>query len=148
MQKKRGLWINFIFSLIGVLFAGYLSYGKLISGTCPISEGCTMLFGLPVCIYGLVMFGVLLVLSGLMLFRKTSEQGVKRLTNGLLVVSALGILFSLYYSIIELFLTPCLGGVCKYSLLLPSCTYGLVMYIVILVNSWLNANNNTKRGKK
>lgn len=147
-MKKRGLWINFIFSLIGVLFAGYLSYGKLISGTCPISEGCAILFGLPVCIYGLVMFAALFVLSGLMLFKKTSEKGVKRLTNGLLIVSVLGILFSLYYTIIELFFIECLGGICKYSLLLPSCTYGLVMYLVILVNTWFNVLNNTKRGKK
>lgn len=117
-------------SLIGTLFAGFLAFKKLISKTCALREGCLYLFGIPTCVYGFVMFLSILILSSLIYFKK------KKLNNYILGVSGFGILFSGSYSIYEIFFAPLnlLNGT-SYSLGLPSCVYGLFMFIAIFIIS-------------
>ncbi|HIH32610.1 TPA: hypothetical protein HA235_07955 [Candidatus Woesearchaeota archaeon] len=116
-----------IFSLIGLFFSGYLTVGQLLTGTCPIGGGCPFLWGYPVCTYGFIMF-IILFFSSLMLHFKKGDTFTKKI---LLIVSIIGVLFSLYFAIQELFVIKCPGG-CKWPLLLPTCIYGLIMYLIIL----------------
>lgn len=62
MDKQLILKIIFIVSLIGVLFSGYMTMGEMLLGACP-AGGCNMLLGVPVCLYGFIMYLILLILS-------------------------------------------------------------------------------------
>jgi hypothetical protein len=126
----------FIFSLIGTLFSGYLSVGKIISGACPLYGECPSFLGYPACYYGLVMFLALLITSSFLLFKKL-DYPQTTLIKIILFVSFIGILFSGYFSIEEIFYPICPEGICDYALLLPTCVYGLFMYVVIFVISLL-----------
>lgn len=120
-----------IFSLIGLLFSGYLTVGQLLTGTCPIGGGCPFLFGYPVCTYGFIMFAILF-LSALILHFKKDDAFNKKI---LLIVSIIGVLFSLYFAHQEIFIIQCPGG-CNWPLLLPTCIYGLIMYAIILYTAF------------
>jgi hypothetical protein len=105
-----------LLAIAGVLFSGYLSYEGMVKGTC---TGCQFLFGYPTCLYGFVMFALIL-LGALLSGKHASGAALVR------VVTAAGILFSVYWAIVEL-------RVCWfcYPLGLPNCVYGLVMYCVV-----------------
>ena len=122
--------IAFIFSLIGTLFSGYLTVAKFFTDSCVLSEGCLYIFGYPTCLYGFIIFLVLLV-SSIMMMLGTKSGAPRRL---LFYVSIIGVLFSLYSIVQEMFLreAPASG----YTLLLPSCAYGFVMYLIVLVCSY------------
>lgn len=56
---RRALQIILGLSLLGVAFSGTLTYGELCGASatgCSVSGGPGSLFGLPVCVYGLVMY--------------------------------------------------------------------------------------------
>jgi hypothetical protein len=112
-----------IISIAGLLFSGYLSLSKLTSGTCSLTEGCTYLFGLPTCVYGFVFFLTLTILSLFLIKGKNTLTAIN-------YVSLAGGLFSGYFTVIDIIQWT---GV--YTLLLPSCIYGLIMYIIIFVLS-------------
>jgi len=64
MSKQTSLKIIGGISIIGVLFSGFLSYRELFLGSCDLSfVSCgASVAGLPACVYGLVMYtGVLIV---------------------------------------------------------------------------------------
>ena len=63
MNKNTALKIILVISLGGMLFSGYLSYGELIQKICPLGGGCSNLFGLPTCVYGFVMYTLILLTS-------------------------------------------------------------------------------------
>jgi len=123
---KKEIWL-IILSLAGALFSGYLSYSNMIAGVCPLNEGCAYFFGLPSCIYGFIIFAALLILSIMGLKNK-------KLGKYIYYASLVGVIYAVYTSIIDLFFTTCIGG-CKYSLLLPSCVYGLAFYLAIFILS-------------
>ena len=54
----------------------------------------------------------------------------------------MAIIFALYSTIKEYIVPSCLNGLCDYSLLLPTCVYGLAMYIVIFIMSILALKKN------
>jgi len=62
MKSKTSLTIISIISLIGILFSGYLTFGELTAKTCGLG-GCQQILGLPTCLYGLVMYLVVFVIS-------------------------------------------------------------------------------------
>ena len=130
--------IIFIFSLIGVLFSGYLSFTKLILENCPLKEGCPIFLTYPACYFGFGFFLILLILS-ILSFKETSKNKLKTM----FYVSLLAIIFAAYSTIKEYALPSCLNGVCDYSLLLPTCVYGLIMYLIIFITtiSALKKNN-------
>lgn len=121
-MKKSFIFLTLL-SLAGVLFSGYLSWSKIFSGTCPLNEGCPLFLGYPACYTGFILFFSLFVLS---LLKKTPI--VK-------VISFLGIVFALYSTYVDLVFLSCPGGYCQYSLLLPTCIYGLFIYLAIFIIS-------------
>ena len=56
---KSIMWI----SIAGLLFSGYLSYMELSTGTCALGETCSKVFSVPACVYGFVMYLVVLIIS-------------------------------------------------------------------------------------
>ncbi len=135
MQKE--VKIIFISSLIGLLFSGYLSFAKVFIGTCPLKEGCPLFLTYPACYFG---FGFFLILFILSLFLIKNNNLIKIITY----VSGLAVIFAIYSTIKEYLVPSCLDGVCEYSLLLPTCVYGLIMYLVIFIISIKYKNKLSK----
>ncbi|MBU2565929.1 hypothetical protein KKG46_00010 [Patescibacteria group bacterium] len=65
MNKQLALKIIFCIAIAGMLFSGYLSYGELFTKVCPIGGGCTSVASIPACVYGFVMYFIVLIISGL-----------------------------------------------------------------------------------
>ena len=66
MKKQTALKILFWVSLIGVLFSGYLSYTEIFQQVCALGSlgTCsTKVFTLPSCVYGFVMYLIILIFS-------------------------------------------------------------------------------------
>ena len=111
----------------GVLFAGYLSGVKFFSETCAFGESCPYFLGYPACYYGLVMYCLLLILA---FARVIGVMDRERANTRILAIAGLGILFSGYFTALEL---PVLfaEGLGAYVTGLPTCAMGLIMYIII-----------------
>jgi hypothetical protein len=62
MKPKIALQIILIISLIGIIFSGYLSYSEIFSKTCPLGN-CTNVSGIPACVYGLVMYLIVFIIT-------------------------------------------------------------------------------------
>ena len=62
MKKETSLKAIMGISIAGMLFSGYLSYGELLRSVCPIG-GCSEMLGIPVCVYGFVMYLAVLIIS-------------------------------------------------------------------------------------
>ena len=68
MSMKRALQVVFTISLIGAAFSGTLTYRELTGATaqvCPSPGAPGTIFGYPACVYGLVMYTILAIVSGL-----------------------------------------------------------------------------------
>lgn len=131
-----------LFGLViaGLLFSGYLSAVKLFGDTCAFNESCPYFLGYPACYFGFAMYLTMFVFLLLMQREKLSmRSGMK----GMLVVSALGIVFAGYYSAGELSLL--LGGnPTAYLLGLPTCAYGLIFYMAIFFVVFVMKNTARK----
>lgn len=55
MKSEMALKIIAGLSAFGLLFSGYLSYSELFAKTCAIG-GCSVVSGIPACVYGFVMY--------------------------------------------------------------------------------------------
>lgn len=126
--------VALVLSVAGLLFSGYLSGTKLISGSCAFNEPCPIFLGYPACWYGFAMFLVMTVASIALVARGAKELWPARWNS---IVSFVGILFAGRFVVPETAkLVSGTGG--TYSLGLPTCTYGLVFFIAIFVTSvWL-----------
>lgn len=62
MKKELSLKIIVWISIAGMLFSGYLSYTELFKGACPLG-GCSNILGIPACVYGFVMYLIVLIIS-------------------------------------------------------------------------------------
>ena len=122
MRQKKAVKIILLVAAFGVAFSGYLTFGTLLVGSCPLSGECPYFLGYPACDYGLIMF-LIIFFSSLALFKTKYNPAI--LLKVILFVSIIGIIFSGYFSITEL-LNPR-----QWVLLLPSCVYGLAMYVII-----------------
>lgn len=127
IMKKHAITL-FIISLCGVLFAGYLAGVKVFNKECALDTSCSYFLGLPTCIYGFVMFTILLIGSSVLLFHKKKTCQTKIL-KVIFSVAIIGSLFSLYFATVEI-----MGGVTS-ALILPTCAYGLIAYVIIFVVS-------------
>jgi uncharacterized membrane protein len=146
MERTKYLRIMFVLAVMGFLFSGYLTFSRLLLQTCPLNEPCAIFLGLPTCVYGFVMFTLMLIFSAIGAFHKKAHHVC--MTKADMVVSLIGILFAGFFTIKELFFTQCVGGPCKYSLGLPSCTYGLVFFIAIFVLSIMSLSRKDAPAKK
>lgn len=67
MKKQIALKIIFWIAIAGMLFSGYLSYGELIAKSCYATAlgmgACTTVAQIPACVYGFVMYTIVLVIS-------------------------------------------------------------------------------------
>jgi len=70
-RLRRAVWAVFLISLGGVGFSGTLTYREMFGGAaaCPSPGAPGTIFGYPACVYGLVMYIVLAIISGWTLFR-------------------------------------------------------------------------------
>ncbi len=72
--KNKSLFWTGVVSLIGILFSGFLSYKELImEASCSFGQ-CTTIGTMPACVYGLVVFLIIFVISVLGLFKKTESD--------------------------------------------------------------------------
>lgn len=77
MKKELALKIILIISIIGMLFSGYLSYKELFAESC--TSGCRLsansstIGGIPVCVYGFVMYFLVFIITILGL-KKTDKK--------------------------------------------------------------------------
>jgi uncharacterized membrane protein len=66
MNEIKALKTISVIAVAGVLFSGYLSYGELFKGSCSlegVSCGSGDIGGVPACVYGFVMYSIVLVVS-------------------------------------------------------------------------------------
>jgi hypothetical protein len=117
-----------IFSICGLLFAGYLSGVKFFSGSCALGEGCPYFLGYPACYYGFIMYLFLSIFSLILVFGKDQNIAIRPIRT----VSFLGILFAGYFTLGEL---PVLfeKGLTAFALGLPTCALGLIFYVAIFL---------------
>jgi uncharacterized membrane protein len=62
MDKIDHMRVICAISFIGAILSGYFSYSELFLGKCP-AGGCAMLLGIPLCLYGFLMFLMLFITS-------------------------------------------------------------------------------------
>jgi len=76
MSIKRALGWIFAISVIGVAFSGTLTYREIFAHTaavCPSPGAPGTILGYPACVYGLVMYTVIALISGSALWRDRGE---------------------------------------------------------------------------
>ena len=128
MQLITGrLRLLFVLSIAGLLFAGYLSGVKFFSEVCALNEQCPYFLGYPACYYGFAMYAIMTILLTQHFWGALTRSFV---LTALSIVSGLGIIFSGYFTFLEL---PKLfaEGLAAYALGLPTCAYGLLVYLAI-----------------
>lgn len=124
---KSRVTLLFILASAGLLFSGYLSAVKLLSGSCAFNESCPYFLGYPACWYGFAMYLVMFVTTGLGLFGKIGDKNIFT-TDG--IVSTLGILFAGSFVVQEIERSSITG-----TLGFSTCVYGLVFYVAIFIVS-------------
>lgn len=132
MRRKASLITILIIAIAGIIFSGYLTYHTMFAEGCSeaiISCGSEPIeiFGLPTCVYGFFMYLILIILSITAIVRDKKRC----LQKSLLAVGVAGLLFSGYLSVYELFFQG------TEFTELPSCVYGFVMYLGIMIVAWL-----------
>lgn len=82
MEQKTALQIIRIISLIGILFSGYLSYNELFGGGCRNTfiqcSSTFSLFSMPACVYGLVMYTLVFLITMFGLHSNKKGKEVKK----------------------------------------------------------------------
>ena len=63
MNKQKVLKVIAGIALIGVLFSGYLSYTEIFQQTCAIGGCSSTVLSIPSCVYGFVMYLIVLILA-------------------------------------------------------------------------------------
>lgn len=131
MPKKTYAVAAVILTLAGVLFSGYLSGTKLLTGTCAFNEPCPYFLGYPACWYGFAMFLVMFIAS-LLAWLYIKNFSAARKINA--IVSFLGILFAGRFVWLEIARWMQVGNP-NYALKFPTCVYGLIFYVIIFAIS-------------
>ncbi len=131
MKNSTYLKTMFFLGLAGVLFSGYMSAVKFFTSTCAFNSPCPYFLGHPACFYGFGMFLLIFASAILGLLRIVSR---KNMSNVVAVISALGIIFSGYFTIpeIEKFMAHLNTGA---TLNLPTCAFGFIFYAIIFIIS-------------
>jgi len=122
---KKPYALSFL-TLGGTLFAGYLAGDKFFNDHCTIGTSCASFLGYPTCYYGFGLFAILFMMSLLYTFTQREKY-----TGYLSVVSAIGILFSAYFTLVEV--APLIRTGTMHFADIPSCAYGLIGFILTLI---------------
>jgi hypothetical protein len=110
--------------VFGMGFSGYLTASVLLSSTCPLNGGCTLVLGYPSCMYGFAMYTIMLMILLLTWPGKIAFSTGRKL---ILVVSVIGMLFAG-----SLLIEEYTGNKP-----ITICAVGFVMYVLILLVSQL-----------
>ena len=121
---KRYLRWAVALAAAGFGFSGYLSASRMVSGVCAFSEPCPFFLGHPACYYGFALFAVLLAISVFGWAART-ERSWPAIANAL--VSTAGVLFAGRLAVVEL----AAGG--RYAMILPTCAWGFLFFVAMLV---------------
>jgi uncharacterized membrane protein len=67
MKKETALKLILVIAILGMAFSGYLSYTELFAGFCGAAKlgmgNCTNVFQIPACVYGFVMYLIVLIIA-------------------------------------------------------------------------------------
>jgi uncharacterized membrane protein len=63
MKKETSLKAIMWISVLGMLFSGFLSYNELFCSSGMCTAAAPINLGLPACVYGLIMYAIVFVLS-------------------------------------------------------------------------------------
>jgi uncharacterized membrane protein len=127
LKRFAALKIIAACALGGTAFAGYLTFFKYITGTCALGESCPYVLGLPACIYGFALFLAMAAVAVAALLRRIEDSWPERVIQ---TVGIAGTAFALWLTYQDL--GPWLSSGGSYTLILPSCFYGLIFYVVVL----------------
>lgn len=128
---RRREWSVFIVGILGTLFSGYQSAIKFFTETCPTFAPCPYFMGYPACYVGFALFLLIALLGGLHVYHFMEGKKANQLVT---LVAVLGVLFAGYYTLGDI---PTLleDGFSAYALGLPTCAYGLILYLFVLILS-------------
>ncbi|HEX8993636.1 MAG TPA: hypothetical protein VF803_00090 [Candidatus Paceibacterota bacterium] len=125
-MKKHYAQTIFGLSIAGLLFSGYLSFYKLLTGQCALGETCPFFLGHPACWYGFALFVLLTAFS-----TRALLTGSTTCRYSLGIASFVGTVFSGSFIVPDV--TTWLASGKSYGLILPSCVYGFVVFLTIFV---------------
>jgi hypothetical protein len=117
----------FILASAGLIFSGYLSGVKLISGSCALNEPCPYFLGYPACWYGFAMYLAMFIVTAVAL---ANDKHATIAIKADLAISFVGILFAGNFVLQEIERSTVTG-----TLGLSTCVYGLIFYIAIFIVS-------------
>ena len=124
MKSNHYLGVATLISGAGTAFAGYLSYERAASGICAFAEPCPFFLGQPACYTGFALFATAFLVSLAALLYKVEAAWPKAVN---FAVAAAGTAFAGWMTRDEL------AAHSGYRLGLPTCAYGLVFFIGLLV---------------
>jgi hypothetical protein len=141
VKNNKYIGTALILTLAGSLFAGYLSGVRFFSSTCAFNEPCPYFLGLPACYFGFVMF---LAMFGttLVAFLTKTKSKYPALVNT--IISGAGILFAGFFTVREI-ITYLEAGTPNYTLIMPTCSYGLIFYVLIFALSILARHQSVRQ---
>jgi len=134
----KNFWIKVIilFSALGLVDAGYLTYKHYAGGVvpCSITHGCetvlasqySEVFGIPISLFGMLFYAVIVILSV-----KLLENNSARIFNALLWLSGLGCIASsglLYWRVFVI------KAYCAYCIASEIITFGILIALLIYRN--------------
>jgi hypothetical protein len=125
MNKK--IIALFVLVSAGLIFSGYMSGVKLITGVCALKEPCPYFLGYPACWYGFAMYLAMFIVTAIAL--ANNERGTMAIKTDL-AVSFLGILFAGNFVVQEIQRSAITG-----TLGLSTCVYGFLFYVAIFIVS-------------
>ncbi len=131
MSYKAYLTTTLVLSLGGTLFAGYLSVYRALTGSCALNEPCPFFLGYPACWYGFALFLALFLVA---LAARIRGDAFRRGAAYLALISFTGSIFSGSFVAGDVVLWLAEGR--QYALILPSCVYGFVFYLMIFALSF------------
>ena len=138
MSARTYWWCATLITAGGVVFSGYLSGVKLLNGVCAFDEPCPLFLGYPVCYTGLALFVSLFLVSATALTTRTTMRWPVGTTLGL---SVLGVLFAGRLTLVEMVAR---GRLPLYGMGLPTCAYGFLFFLAVLVLSTIAWRSKTR----
>lgn len=122
-----------LLAFAGTLFSGYIALHRLIVKECPFNEECPEFLGRPACEYGFAMFLIIFLVS---LFAGLGQLAEFEANTMIYWVSLTGVCFSGYYIAHDM-LGVVRAGM-RYGLVLPTCVYGFLCFVIVFVLSILH----------
>jgi hypothetical protein len=119
MKFAKSSAVLLVVIVFGMGFSGYLGASVLLSSTCPLNGGCTLVLGYPSCLYGFTMYTIMLIILLLTWLGTIALPTGRKL---ILIVSIIGLLFAG-----SLLIEEYTGNKP-----ITICAVGFVMYLLIL----------------